>query len=222
MHLRIKKPPLTGWNFLVVEVFYSDRRSHGGGKEDGLHVLTFEGIWLLGFQRVKESVGVLEELILTEGNFAKSDMDDGLFVNAVFNLTSFGFFDGFFDIHSNGTSLWIWHETFWTKETSKATKFWHKCRGRDKDVKVDFTLLKTLQECVVFCDVGTSGGSFFGFIKWGKNSYADGFAVTVRENNGGSDVLISLAWVYTEADMSLKSSVELRSIVLNSKRNSVF
>ena len=53
-----------------------------------------------------------EELVGTKRNLTKTDMYDRLLVYAVFNLTSLSFFDSLFDIHSDSTGFWIWHQAF--------------------------------------------------------------------------------------------------------------
>ena len=67
------------------------------------------------FERIEESLGVFEQFSLIEVGFAKSDVDDGLLINAIFDFTSFGFFDSFFKVDGNGAGFWIWHEAFWSE-----------------------------------------------------------------------------------------------------------
>lgn len=49
---------LCGTFGLVVEVFYSDRRSHGGSQIDRFDELAFDRGWLLALEGAKESFGV--------------------------------------------------------------------------------------------------------------------------------------------------------------------
>ena len=87
-----------------------------------------------------------------------------MLIDAIFNFTSFGFFDGFFDVSGNGASFRVWHETLWTKGTSVFTEFWHVLRGRNQYIKGDFALFKTLQELFIFSDVGAGSFGFFNLV----------------------------------------------------------
>lgn len=49
---------LCGTSDLVVEVFYSDRRPHGGSQIDRFDELTFDRSWFLTLEGAKESFGV--------------------------------------------------------------------------------------------------------------------------------------------------------------------
>ena len=135
-------------------------------------------------------------------------MDDGLFVDAIFDLSGFGFFDGFFDVVRDSAGFGVWHEAFWTKHTSVFSELWHESRGGDKDVKSDFAFFETFQERFVFGDVGAGFSGFFGDIKRSKDGDADGLAVSVWKNDGRANVLVGLAWVDPEADMSLDGGIE--------------
>ena len=125
-------------------------------------------------------------------------MDNSLFVHAVFHFTSFGFFDGLFNVGGDGAGLGVRHQTLGTEQAGVFTEFWHISRGGNQDIKVNLTFLQALQELFVFSDVGTSRGGFLGLVQRGKNGDPDGLAVAVRQDDGGTDILVGLAWVRSD------------------------
>ena len=83
------------------------------------------------------------------------------------------------------------------------------------------TLLQALQELFVLRDVGTSCGGFLGLVQRGKNGDPDGLAVAVRQDDGGTDILVGLAWVNVQTDVSLNGGGELGRIGFDGQVQSV-
>ena len=160
-------------------------------------------------------------MIKGEIGFTDTDVNDGLLVDTIFDLTSLRFLDGLLDIESDGTSLWIWHQTFRTEQASELTKFWHVSWGRNENVEIDDSLFKLLDEFGIFSDVSTSGLSFFAFIFWSEDGDTNSLTITVWKNDGGANVLVSLAWIDTKASVNFDSSIEFSWVGFDSKLDSI-
>ena len=135
-------------------------------------------------------------------------MDDGLFVDAIFDLSGFCFFYGFFDVSRNGSGFRVWHEAFWTEHTGEFSELWHVARSRDKDVKVDSAFFEPFQEFFVFGNISAGGFTFFRFVERSKNGDTNSFSISVRKNNSRADVLVGLSGINTEANVSFDSRIE--------------
>ena len=75
--------------FLAEGVFEVDAGAHGGAEVDGFDELAFDGGGFGGAKAVEEGGGVFCEFFGAEAEFAEADVDDGLFVDAVFNFAGF-------------------------------------------------------------------------------------------------------------------------------------
>ena len=148
-------------------------------------------------------------------------MNDGLLVDTIFDLTSLRFFHSLLDIESDSTSLWIWHQTLRAEQASELTKFWHVSWGRNENVEIDNSLFKLLDEFGIFSDVSTGSFSFLAFIFWGEDSDTNSFTVTVWKNDGGTNVLVGLAWVDTETSVNFDGSVKFSWVGFDGKLDSV-
>ena len=149
-------------------------------------------------------------------------MYDSLLVYAVFNLTSLSFFDCLLDIGGNSTSLWIWHEAFWTKETCVLTKLWHVLWSRNKNVEIKLFFIKTLGEFFILCDICASCLCGLCEIEWCEYGYTYVFTGTCWQSDGCADVLICLTWINTEAEMHLEGCVKLYWAGFDSELDSFF
>ena len=207
-----KKGPEGPWPPLVIDVLHGDGGTHRSGHEDRLHEGTLDGSGAVTLEGVKEGLRVLQQLLGGEIGFAETEVDNSLFVYAVLNLTSLGFFDSLFNVSGDGAGLGVRHQALGAEQAGVFTEFWHISRGSNQDIKVNLTLLQALEELFVLRDVSTSCGGFLGLVQRGKNGDPDGLAVAVRQDDGGTNILVSLARVNVQADVSLNGGGELGRI----------
>ena len=65
------------------------------------------GFW--AFNELKKAVAFSGSLSAPKETLAETDVDDRLFVDAVFNFASLSFLDSFFDIGGDGASFRVGH-----------------------------------------------------------------------------------------------------------------
>ena len=162
-------------------VFNLDARTHGSSHSNTFDVGAFEAAWFLGVQAAQKCAGVVLQFVRTKRHLTDAQVNDGLFIDTVFNFTSFGFGDGSRHVCCYGARLWIWHQTTRTEQASIFTKLWHVLWRCHQNVKVQLFFVQLLQEFFITNDVGAS---FFGsgvLFFWCKYCDAYVFTGTVRQ-----------------------------------------
>ena len=90
-------------------VFYLYSRTHSGGDGSRFNKASFEARWLLALEACKERSSVFFKFLGAKAYFTNRQVNGCLLVDAVFNLTSLRFSNGFYNVCGHSAALRIWH-----------------------------------------------------------------------------------------------------------------
>ena len=156
-----------------------------------------------------KSFEVFGELILTEGSLTDGAVDDIGLIETILDLTGLGILNSLANFGGNCTRLGVRHEASRAEDLTETTNDTHHIGRSDNYVEIHPAVLDLLY-CIIICDViGTCILCFLDLIAFCEYESSYGLTGTVRENNGASDLLISVTGVNAESDVELDSLVEL-------------
>ena len=97
-------------------------------------------------------------------------------VDTVFYLTSLNVFNSLGSVHSNSTSLRVWHQALRPKHTTQTTNLSHHHWSSDDNVEVQVTVLNLFYQ--VICADFVSTGSLSCFSLWAFSKYDNLYRLT--------------------------------------------
>ena len=136
-------------------------------------------------------------------------MNDIGFIKTVFNLTCFDIVNRFCNVHSYSTSFRVWHETFWSKYTTKTSNNTHhiRCSNNNVEIKPSF-ILDSRNEVFSSYIVSASCFCFFCFCIFCEYKNANLFTSSMRQNYCTTDLLICVTSIAACTDVNFDSFVK--------------
>ena len=131
-------------------------------------------------------------------------MNNASFFDFKLNLTAFGRFNCFFDIHRHRPDFRVWHQVAGAQHFAQTTDNGHHIRCRNAAIKVDLAALHDFHQ--IFCanNIRTGGQSFFSFRATGEHSNPNGFTCAVGQVHCTANHLIGVTRVNTKVHRNLK------------------
>ena len=147
-------------------------------------------------------------------------MDNICFIQTILDFTCFNIINSLCNIHCNRTGFWVWHQAFWSEDTSQTTNYAHHVRCCYYNVKIEPSLiLDSWNEFFATNEICTCCFCFCHFITFSEYKNTNCFTSTVRQNNGTTYLLVSMTAIYTKTDMSFYGFIKFCNCCFLNKAN---
>ena len=189
-----------------------DARAHRACDGGGLDELSL-GCGRLGLDNsFQKGHVVFLQFLRSERSLADRCVDNVLLVQTVLDFTCLDLGQSRGNVHGDGTGLGAGHETLGAEQLTETSDDAHHVGGRDDYVEIEPVFGSDLV-CQLLCAdiVSTGCFRFVGLIALREYENSLGLTGSVGEHDSAADLLVCVAAVYAQSEMSLDGLVEFCS-----------